>query len=129
MSVQGCYTGVDLGDLVNGDTVMIATDADQGYIWFGKNGKWYGKTGMLDPVYDGPAHGTHWAAVMDGFTKSAYPITSPTGAWARATAKPQYFPCVSYRLGPGEVKIVFDKAQLKYPPPAGFKVYGQAAAG
>ena len=122
----GCYTGVDLGPLVNGDTVMVATDATKGYIWFGKNGQWYGQDGPLSPTSDGPQFGTKWAAVMDGATKSAFPITTLPGAWDRATAQPQYFPCASYRLGPGEVKIVFDAGALKYQPPSGFKVYGQS---
>lgn len=123
----GCYTGVDLGQLNINDVVMIATDATKGYIWFGKNGKWYGKSGALNSTSEGPAFGNNWAAVMDGATKSAFPITTPSGTWQRQTAQPQYFPCVSYRLGPGEVNIVFDAGQLKYAPPSGFKVYGQTA--
>ena len=132
----GAYTGVDIGKLSEGDVVMIAADADKGYVWFGRNGTWYLSDGTTvahdaqNPTTGpGAATPTGWAAVMDGAKKSAYPITTPSGQWDRATAQPQYFPCVSYRLGPGELKFIFDKGKLKYSPPSGFMVYGQAKIG
>ena len=123
---SGGFTGVDLGDLQEGDILMFATATDTGYLWIGKNGKWYNKDGELDPEVDGPQHNNKWVAVMDGCSASAYPVTPPEGDWDRATAKPQYFPCVSYRLGPGEVDIIYDPRKLTYEVPAGFQVYGQS---
>ena len=121
----GQMTGVDLGALVDGDTIMIAADASEGYVWFGKNGDWYGpgdassSSAPVSPVSDGPANGTKWAAIMDGCKKSATPATV-------SADKPAYFPAVGYRIGHFQATIIYDKSKLKYKPPAGFEVYGQA---
>ena len=111
---------------------MIATDADKGYVWFGKNGDWYLSDGTkVSCTTANPSTGpgaptpTGWAAIMDGASEAKNPVTTPSGGWDRNTAQPQYFPCVSYRMGPGEVNVNYTTAKLKYAPPGGFKVYGQ----
>ena len=114
------FTGVDLGDLKNGDVVMVAADAAAGYVWFGKNGVWYGpgdQTTSSAPLNgDGPSQGTKWAAVMDGCTASSTPAATPAD-------KPMYFPAVGWRVGPMECKLLYG-SNIKYPIPAGFKGYG-----
>ena len=130
----GQMTGVDLGDLNVGDVIMVATDAATGYIWFGKNGSWYGPpasdTDVSAPlaVSDGPAHGTKWTAIMDGFSKSATPVTPPPGNTDPTQEPPMYYPAVGWHVGPMEVKIHYG-AGMKYSPPSGFMVYGQAKIG
>ena len=131
----GLYTGVDLGMLSTGDTVMVATDADNGYVWFGKNGKWYipdtsGQGAVctqVDAAMSNPPHGPNaknpdgWAAVMDGYKKSA--------SYDMNKAPPAYFPAVGYRIGDFKASMIYDKGKLKYAPPAGFGVYGQVKVG
>ncbi|MDR3427801.1 hypothetical protein [Silvimonas sp.] len=119
------YSGVDLGALQQGDVIMVAADADTGYVWFGKNNQWYGKDGPLGSQ-DGPSAGTSWVAIMDGGSKSATPVTTPSGPYDYATGQPKYFPAVGYRIG--ELKFAFLLAgTTKYAPPAGFKAYGLGA--
>ena len=126
----GQMTGVDLGDLSVGDVIMIATDTATGYIWFGKNGSWYGPPASDADVSaplgssDGPAQGTKWTAVMDGFSKSATPIKPPPGNTDPTQNPPVYYPAVGWHVGPMEVKIHYGIG-MKYAPPGGFTVYGQ----
>ena len=128
----GLFTGVDLGKLGEGDVVMVATDADNGYVWFGKNGKWYipdpsGGGDICTQVSASDTNQQHgpgaqtpdgWAAVMDGAKKSAsYDRGAPHA--------PYYYPAVGYRVGPFDAEIIYDRGKLKYAPPGGFEVYGQ----
>ena len=130
MGPVGCFTGVDLGDLQNGDRIMFATDTDTGYLWIGKNGKWYGpgdQTTSSAPIQtgalDGPTYGTKWAAVMDGMKKSATPITASASDTNPDDQPPQYFPAIGYRIGAFEAKFHCG-VDMKYAPPSGFKIYG-----
>jgi hypothetical protein len=112
------YTGVDLGQLRQGDVVMVAADADTGYIWFGKNGTWYLSDGTQVSASDqtsGPNVGTGWAAVMDGGSKSVAP--------QQGTSKPKYYPAVGYRIGNLKFNILLT-GFTKYSPPSSFKIYG-----
>jgi hypothetical protein len=132
MGPTGLYSGVDLGELAVGDVVMVATDTATGYIWFGKNGVWYGpdpsggSTVQLTSA-DGPAIGTKWTAIMDGFPKSATPVKPPPGNTDPTQAQPQYFPAVGWRIGAMEAKIHYGQG-MKFPTPGGFKLYGQSTS-
>jgi len=133
MGMVGQFTGVDLGTLAVGDVIMIATDTSTGYVWFGKNGTWYGPgdshgvTVALNPSTDGPAHGTKWAAVMDGGSASAQPVTTPSGPYDYATGRPRYFPAVGYRIGPLKANLLYGD-KVKHTPPSGFTAYGNNAS-
>lgn len=100
---RGVWTGIDLGALVKGDVVMIATDTKTRKIWFGKNGKWFSVSGAL-AQFQSDQYATH----MDG------------------DAEVKYYPTCSYRLGKTWVKMRFGAAQ-KYGPPAGFDRLGASS--
>jgi hypothetical protein len=93
---SGIWTGVDLGDFGEGDVIMIATDTDSRKVWFGKNGAWQGN----------PASGEGWACFMDG----------PAGAR-------NYYPGVSFRVGPSKLRAHFRTDDMIYTIPKGFKSY------
>ena len=121
----GMFTGNNLGKLIEGDVLMVATDTATGYVWFGKNGDWWAPVDgdvaakITDLTQQGPSHGTKWTAVMDGYPKSyGYQPNSHT-------TPPSYHPALGYRIGPFKASIVYDPNKLKYPLPSGFKVYGQ----
>lgn len=92
------YSGVDLGQLAEGDVIMVAVDTTTRQVWFGKNGSWFGS----------PSNGSGHAGLMDGTEK-----TDP------------YYPAVGYRLGDFAADIRAG-AGLSYSPPSGFKSYGVA---
>lgn len=100
---NGVWTGVDLKELAVNDVVMVATDVKTRGIWFGKNGKWYDKTGPTDrhPGQDG----FEPATLMDG----------------DHTVK--YYPACSFRLGPIHLRMLFSGSQI-YTPPGSFTGYG-----
>jgi hypothetical protein len=123
MGMVGSYTGVDLGVIEVGDVLMIAANSETGYVWFGRNGVWYGQDGPLDSSSEGPAFKTKWAAIMDGCTKSANPVAS-SGPWDAGTAPPQYFPCVSWHMGRLHLRFIIG-GDFKYGPPSGFTAYGK----
>lgn len=104
------YTGVDLGELVKGDRVMLAVDTATGKIWFGKNGRWIGPDGDADP-----ANGHGWAAVLDTYPNASNPAGSE---------KPiKFYPSVGWRVGAMELILHYGRA-TKFAPPSGFKAYG-----
>ncbi len=98
---DGIWTGVALGELREGDIVMIATDTKTRKVWFGKNGHWIGPGGTLAD----PSKGSGFACLMDG------------EAGAR-----NYFPAVSFRLGPTKLRMRFAGAQ-KFAAPSGFEAF------
>lgn len=130
LDLDGGPVGLDLGDIVVGDVVMIATELltkkqfdtqsspqVSGKIWFGKNGKWYNWTGSptspnVDAVMD-VANG--WASVLD-------PIWDVNSGLVIGQAK--FYPAVSWRLGPVHVRIRLGTSQ-KHKPPKGFKALTQ----
>ena len=102
----GSDTGVDLGELAVGDTVMMAADQDTGKVWFGKNGAWLAPQGGLD----GTQHEEPDPAAGEG----------PTTLMDAATGgKPEYYAAMSYRIGP--VTMQLKAFGGKYAPPGGFK--------
>lgn len=105
---NACYSGVDLGAINKNDTIMVATDTKTREVWFGKNGKWYDKSGETKKQpgqKDFPG-----ALLMDGDEKT------------------KYYPACSFRLGPTKLRMKFVGVQKFFPPggfeayPAGFKV-------
>ena len=110
---HGVWTGVDLGSLGVGDTVMIATDVDSRKVWFGKNGSWIAPSGAANP-----AAGTGWACYMDGYAAVGKP-----GQRNYVPGQSNYYPGVSYRLPGTTCNILFGAKDFKYPPPQGFVPY------
>ena len=82
-------TGTSYGSTyAAGDTVMVAYDADNGKIWFGKNGTWQASGNpatATNPAYTGisgtyaPAYLTNSSTVVCNFGQQGFAYTPPTG--------------------------------------------------
>ena len=82
-------TGTSYGSTYTaGDTVMVAYDADNGKIWFGKNGTWQASGNpatATNPAYTGisgtyaPAYLTNSSTVVCNFGQQGFTYTPPTG--------------------------------------------------
>lgn len=61
--------GVNLGDLKDGDVVMVAADMNDGKIWFGLNGTWKGSPGKYGhaQTFDVSNKDLPWYPVAGGF--------------------------------------------------------------
>ncbi len=84
----------------SGDRWMIAIDMDNGYVWFGRNGTWFGS--------GNPATGANPA-----FTGLAGTIS----------------PAVSLHDRYGYAMSSFNESELTYTPPSGFKAFDDASVG
>ena len=100
---NGCWTGVDLGDIQVNDTIMIATNTSTREVWFGRNGQWYDASGPS----------TH--------KPGSSALTATTYMDGDKTVK--YYPACSFRVGPTKLSMRFGASQ-KYLPPVGFTSYG-----
>jgi hypothetical protein len=105
--LPGYDTGVDLGELVVGDRIMIATDTASRKVWFGKNGQWVGPDGGAA----NPEKGDGYACLMDLDTEQK---------------TVQYHAAVSARYGPTWVRMHLGIG-LVYSPPKGFGALGLSA--
>jgi hypothetical protein len=81
------------------DTIMLAFDSDNGKVWWGKNGTWYGTGASPDPA-------TGVSAAYTGLTRAAYPM----GFVAT---------CEGYSSS--VVDANFGQRPFTYTPPSGFK--------
>lgn len=108
-SPAGVWLGIDLGDLVAGDVIRIATDTVSRKVWFGKNKQWYDSDGASDFSPGDPelAHAT----VMDGDDKTLY------------------YPACSWRFGPVEMQMNLSSSTQAFGLPGGFKSYSPSTTG
>ena len=81
------------------DTIMLAFDSDNGKVWWGKNGTWYGTGASPDPA-------TGVSAAYTGLTRAAYPM----GFVAT---------CEGYSSAVTDAN--FGQRTFTYTPPSGFK--------
>lgn len=112
---EGIWTGVDLGQWGEGDTIMIATDADSRKVWFGINGVWKGPGGIVPP---NPETGLGWACYMDGPAAAG----TPGGKDFIASAA-KYFPGVSCRAAETVCEMRFGPLDTIFPVPIGFSSF------
>jgi|GEM_PF-984894 len=94
----------------NGDTLMVAYDADNGKLWYGRNGTWYSSGGSPDPAtgsdprFSGIASSTTWHPRLHQYWTPAS-IIANFGQGGTTTA--------TYSAAAG--------GSFKYAPPQGFK--------
>lgn len=105
----GIDTGVDLGELQVDDVIMIACDATTQKVWFGKNGDWIvapgGIRGDDTDKEPEPENGKGYITYLD----------------KPEDANVDYYPAMSYRLGPTQLEMHLGPT-CQYQPPSGFKV-------
>ena len=101
---SGVWTGVDLGEMSEGDIIMVAvqptTKTSPGGVWFGRNGEWKGNQPGGEPD-----------AVLDHVTIPGVEIG--------------YAPICGAQWGHAQLRFRYGRS-MRYSPPAGFDYYGLA---
>ena len=96
--------GTSLSNHVTSDTVQYAFDADNGRLWFGRNGTWYNSS---------------WGTTGN-------PATSDNPTVSGLDTTKRYFACASFFNG--SAKFNFGQKPFKYAPPQGFLPINSASA-